>query len=444
MALLAMGMVLAGAMEGQLAMASTETLELESDESFRVDAVLIEGLVRTHRDVVERELLFAEGEWTTIEEIEESVQRLRNTDIFERVEYGLVDRQIGALDDEGGDSEAQVVRLNLDERWTLTAFFQFGQGGDTFRIMVGAQDVNFRGRYRHLGGTYSRLGDANSMSMWYREPRFLGGRQKLSLRGDINSRLFTFFGRDGEVEGGYLRRRRRAVVGLEKEWRPRIMTGLHGSFSTHRFSYEQVDDRRREGQEQGSGLAPSAEVLRVGVSGRLGRLNRQGFLSTGTTLGLRVDQELQWGVDQRWAQRVETRLTHFSELPGQTTLGVRGELGFRTTEMEDEHFFAGGLDAVRGTLDMRHRGRHHWLGNVELRVPVVRNDWLVVQQATFVDAVGVTEHATQVLDLTAATTGVGMRVIFRDLHAMILRFDYALPVLGADGPAMSFGAGHFF
>ncbi len=421
-----------------------DTPSLETDERFRVDAVLVEGLVRTHRDVVERELLFEEGDWTTREEIEESVQRLRNTDIFERVEYTLVDRAIGAADDEEATSEARVVRLRLDERWTLTAFFQFGQGGDTFRIMVGAQDVNFRGTYRHVGGTYSRLGDANSVSMWYRDPRFLGGRQKLSLRGDINRRLFTFFDGEGQIDGGYLRDRQRAVVGLERELAPRREVGGHASFATNRFSYDQVDEGRVEGQEARGGLAPSSEVLRLGVSGKLGRIDRRGFLRRGTAARARFDQNVQWGIEQRWSQRWAFEVTHFAELPRETTLGLRGELGFRTTDMVHEHFFAGGLDAVRGTMDMRHRGPHHWLGNVELRVPVVRNDWLVVEQATFMDAVGVSEYADQVLDLSAATTGVGARVIFRDLHAMIIRVDYAFPIWGADGPALSFGAGHFF
>ena len=107
-------------------------------------------------------------------------------------------------------------------------------------------------------------------------------------------------------------------------------------------------------------------------------------------------------------------------------------------------FSAGGLNTLRGTYDMRHRAPHRWLGNVELRVPSVKNNLMVLQHVVFVDAVGVTQHASQILDLTAATTGLGLRIISRDFHGLIIRVDYALPTLDSDGPGLSFGAGQFF
>src|SRR5690554_2035525 len=57
---------------------------------YRVDAILIEGLLRTRRSVVERELFFVEGEVATVDQVEESIQRLRNTGLFRLVEYELV------------------------------------------------------------------------------------------------------------------------------------------------------------------------------------------------------------------------------------------------------------------------------------------------------------------------------------------------------------------
>lgn len=428
--------------------AAEPTVDAEEDQLVRVDAIIVEGLLRTKRRVVKRELLFEEGDIATVGDVEESIQRLRNTGMFSRVDYELVDRRIGAYsaEDEVVDiaPEGRLLRVQVEERWTLTAFFQFGQGGDTFQILVGAQDTNLRGRYQHLEAMYSRLGDTNSFSALYRNPRFLDARQTFSVQGSLNNRLYTFFDRDGDIDGGFLRNRRHTSLRLEREWRRHFATGVRTSFADDRFRYDLVDDERRQAQQEGEGLPAPMQTLEVGVTTRLGQLDRDEYRRDGTIVDLGAYQSAYFGAASRRSRRARASFHHFSDLPRHSTFGARAQTGVSTSEFRHRHFSAGGLDAVRGTYDMRYRGPYYWLANVELRIPSIKTPWLVLQHVAFVDAVGVTDDASSLAGVTAATTGLGIRIISRDFAGLLFRIDYALPVLDADGPAWSFGAGQFF
>ncbi len=419
----------------------------ELDEVYRVDAIIIEGLLRTKRHVVERELLFEEGDIASVADVEESAQRLRNTQIFRSVEYEIVDQRIDAFDapvDGIEGPEGRLVRVRVEERWTLSAFFQFGQGGDTFRLLVGTMDTNLLGRYQHAEVMYSRLGRTNSFSGIYRNPRFLDARQQLSMQAALSNRLYTFYDQDGAIAGGFLRRRRHGSMSVEREWRRGVATGARTSYSADTFNYGAGDDIRREQQEAAAGLPAAMQTLQVGVNARFGQLDRDEYRQEGTVFTAGVYQNFHFGDVEPRSSQFRSSFRYFADLPRDSTFGVRGQMGFHTTDLEHMYFSAGGLDAIRGTLDMRHRGPHHWLGNVELRVPSLNSHVLVVQHVAFVDAVGVTDHAFQIFGLTAATTGVGLRVIARDFAGLIFRVDYALPAFGADGPRLSFGAGQFF
>lgn len=420
--------------------------EHRETESFRVDAIVVEGLLRTHRDVVERELLFEEGETASVDEVEESVQRLRNTGIFRTVDYEFVDRRIDAADIDADDYEddGRLLWLTVDERFTISPSFRFGRGGDTLHLLLGVQDVNIGGTFLQGGVTYSRLGDANSFSVWLREPRFLDGRQALTGRAALNNRIYTLYDGDGEIEGGFLRVRRAVALSLNREWSRWFRTGVSSSFSADTFSYSMIGDERRAAQNQRGGLYEPMQTVRVGMDATFGQIDSFEYRREGTDLQTLADQYFHFGDVHPRSNRFRLRLRHFLLLPLESTLALRGELGFRTTEPAHMQFFAGGLDTVRGTYDNRFRGPHHWLANAEYRITTFKNDWLILQNVAFVDGVAVENQPADLLGLTAVTTGLGVRLISRDFHGMVIRLDYAPPILGADGPGISFGAGQFF
>ena len=100
-----------------------------------VDAIRIEGLIRTDEHVVRRELGFTEGDVVTREAFDLAVTRLWNTTIFARVEGDVV-----------LENGRRVVVVRLEDRWTLNPLFRFGSGGDALFFRVGAADNNIAGR----------------------------------------------------------------------------------------------------------------------------------------------------------------------------------------------------------------------------------------------------------------------------------------------------------
>ncbi len=417
------------------------------EQCLRIDAIVIDGLLRTKRSVVERELLFEEGDITTIDAVEESVQRLRNTQIFRRVDWEFDDSSIGTygdddLFDDGIDGGA--LRLTVDERYTVSPSFRFGQGGNTLQLRLGLQDVNLGGSFLQGGVTYSRLGSANSIQLWFRDPRFLDGRQAVTLRGAYNNRMYTLYDQAGHIEGGFLRTRRSTSLQLSKEWARWFRTGIETSFDADTFSYDMVGDAARTAQQERGGLQEAMQTVTVGVSGQLGRINRRQHALSGTTLRTVAEQHFHFGTTSPRSQRIQTTFRDFRPLPLDATLATRAELGFRTSKPVHMQFFAGGLGILRGTVNNRHRGAHHWFTNVELRVPVVDNRRVILEPVAFVDAVNVADIPRDIAGITAVTTGGGLRIISKDFHGIVIRVDYAPPILGADGPGLSLGAGQFF
>ena len=92
--------------------------ERDEDQTFIIDAVLIEGLFRTKTHVVMRELLFEEGEAATLGDVEESVQRLRNLGLFRIAEYQLLDRRVPLPDGtlSAADDDHRILLIIVDER----------------------------------------------------------------------------------------------------------------------------------------------------------------------------------------------------------------------------------------------------------------------------------------------------------------------------------------
>ncbi len=430
------------------ASAGTTASNPECDDCYRIDAVVIEGLLRTHRGVIERELLFEEGDWASEDDVERSVQRLRNTNIFRRVDYELSDHAIGTYGGGGGgrgEDRGRLLRISVDELYTISPSFRFGQGGDTMHLRLGASDINLGGRFLQGGVTYSRLGDANSFSLWFRDPRFLDARQSVTARVGIGNRIFTLFDSGGDIEGGYLRTRYHGALEYSRDWQRWFRTGAGVSFASNHFSYSMVNEPRQDGQEERGGLYATSQTLGLELSGRLGKIDHYEHLREGTTLGVTATQNFHFGDRSPRSRRLSTTLHHYTLLPLDITVANRTSLGFRSSDIPTyEKFFGGGLDIIRGTFDDRHRGIHNWYSNVELRVPTFRNRWLIVENTAFFDAISVGEQPGDLLGVTAATTGLGLRLISRDFHGMIIRLDYAPPIMGADGPAISFGAGQFF
>ncbi len=419
------------------------TLEPELDcPCYVVNSIVIEGATRTSHDVIRRELLFVAGSRTDLSEIEESVQRLRNTGLFRTVEYELIESGAGKT------SESAVprreFRLTVDERWTLLPAARLGFGGGVTHLMLGASDANLFGSYLQLGGQFSRTGPANSFLVWFGDPRFLNERISLITEVSLSNRQLLFYEPDGEINGGFVLTRKFARLELEKEWHKWWRTSVKFGVKADSFSYRLFPEEYRLEQEAGAGLPDAQSGLTLGLSSRWGRLNYDNYRVDGVQLLVQWMQSIDMPQMTSQGFNVDVSFLRFTTLWLKSTLGLRLNFGFSTQEQEYQKYFLGGLESIRGFANQRFRGSFFWLGNLEYRIPSVDTPWVAIQHILFVDALGVSDYAFEMWGLSGASVGVGLRLMSPKIHGFVARIGYAFNIYGGDGPALSMGGGQFF
>ncbi len=423
----------------------SEPLALETGlvcPCFLVNSILIEGATRTSPEVIERELLFAVGSLTDQLEIDESIQRLKNTGLFRTVAYDLVESET----DKSAERNAKLyqLRIAVDERWTLLPAGRIGVGGGVTHLMVGASDANLFGSYLQLGGQYSRTGPANSFLVWFGDPRFLNQRLSLSTDVGLINRQLTFYESDGAVDGSFLLTRSYARLGLEKEWRWWWRTSAKVEVKSESFSYQLIPEEYRLQQEANGGLPKTQSGVVLALASRWGRLDFDNYRIDGGQFLVQWVQTIDMPQLTSPGFNVDVSFLRFATLWLNSTIGLRLNLGFSTQTQNYQKYYLGGLDAVRGFASQRFRGSFFWLANLEYRIPSVDTRWVAVQHVVFLDALGVSDYAFEMWGLSGASVGVGLRVMSPKFHGFVARIGYAFNIYGGDGPALSMGGGQFF
>ena len=422
----------------------------------RIDLILMEGLERTHRKVVERELRFEEGGLASQRQLEESMTRLRNLGIFREVTYELITQRA-----EGQDVPSmskyprRVLKLTFDERWTILPAFKFGQGGGLTQFVVGLYDVNVMGRYLELGAQYDRLGysdtfydgggAANSYVVWFRDPRFLD--TFLWVGADFWSvkRMRTLYDDRGQAQGGFLLDRTMFVLRMEQEIDWWLRAGLNLELMGDEFSSQFIpEDRQQLQRDNFGGLPESGTAYIVRLMGKLGRIDQDDYTYDGTLFvqSLAHSDRL-WGADLRFTQ-IESELRWYKTLPWRSNVALRLGAGVSNTTQIQHLFYLGGLDRIRGFVDSRFRGSQYWSANAEWRVAPYVSRWLVLQPTAFIDAGTTADTIRGLGQVQAATAGLGLRIISPKIYRFVMRFDYAFPLVNDVDAAFSFGAQQFF
>jgi outer membrane protein assembly factor BamA len=152
-----------------------------------------------------------------------------------------------------------------------------------------------------------------------------------------------------------------------------------------------------------------------------------------------------WGATYRFTQLgVET--LWYKSIPGRGNIAARLGVDVGNADQIQHQYYMGGLSEVRGYADSRFRGQNAWVGNLEYRVAPYVSNWFVLQTLGFVDGGGVADTPTDLpRTLSAASAGLGIRLISPKIYRLVMRFDYAFPLINDDGTSgFSFGAQQFF
>ena len=427
----------------------------------KVDALLVVGAVRTRREVITRELLFEEGAYASISQIEESIQRLRNLGIFREVTYELLSKKVplpdGTMPAElSSKRPSRLLKITVDERWTLLPFGSFAQGGGLTSTSLGFFDVNLFGRYLEAGIQYSRLGQsdtfwkregaANSFMLWFSQPRFLNTytRVGFDVRRALRQRRI-YDEETGEKEGGFTLQRDLAVLRLNREFLRWFRAGATVELIHDAFSSRFLDDETIALQLANFGDVPErARVYMLRWHASLGRVNSDDFYVDGWSVASSVGHSDELWMSTQTFTDIDFLASYYKRLPWRGNLAMRAHLGMTNTDLIQFYNYIGGLNRVRGYRDSRFRGRGAWSVNAEYRIAPVATRWVVLQGVGFVDVGATADRALAFDRVDALSVGGGIRLISPKIYGLIMRADYAFPLTPGESSRLSFGGGQFF
>lgn len=429
-----------------------KTQQSEKQRLYCIRAIDFIDLERTKESVLHGELAYAGvevGRVASIENIEEGVQKIRNLGGFREVlaDVLAVPGASPAPESSKGPEcvefdQARLV-IQVDEKWTALPIFSFSRGGGTYRLILGAYDVNFLGRYINVGAQYERLGDTNSFFTWISPRRLLGRDLIPSLKLGSRNRVYRLYEPDGSVGGGFLLNRFSVEGSLLKEWHRWLRTGISLRYENDDFSLDLLSDQVREAQ-QTRGLPAASHALLLGASVTLGELNYDSYLVDGVLFGVSVSHaNAHLGSTDSYRDLL-VGFNYFQTLPFKSTLGFRLAGGFESTNAVHRRFFLGGLDALRGFASDRFNGPNYWMSTLELRIPSVDSRWFLLQHIFFVDAAGVSEDIGDYAKLSGSSAGIGLRIIVPKIQDFVMRIDYAFPLYEEVANPLGFGGGQFF
>ena len=386
-----------------------------------------------------RELPFSRGEMFTPEMEKESLTRLRNLLLFSEVNIGSEILNDGSI----------LITITVKEKWTIIPIFKAGGGGGINYLTIGSYDINVLGQYLELGTQYERLGNTNSGVFWFRNPRFLDKRLKLSADIWQLSRNHLLYDEEAELSGGYTNRRSRAHIYLEKEWRPALLVGLGVDFTEDSYSQDDLEsDARLQNQINALTLPDGSSQLGTYISTQLGQLNYNNYLVEGVSLNLKLHYGFGLNKQSDDFVQKEIILKGFYLFP--TGFGnIGAQLTMAESSSEDPHFqyYVGGLDAVRGYYHGQFLTPAYWKINGEYRLESIKSEWLVLQHIFFTDIGNPGENISASLASRESPFigyGVGLRLISPRVYRFNVRLDYGF-VAGRDGPGgFSFGFQQFF
>ena len=245
-------------------LASAAVARADTTVATRIDAIEIDGLWRTERPIVERELGFGPGDVVSPAVWQLATARLWNLGLFSRVD-GRIDTRTLAT-----GVATRVAVWTLEERWTLNPLFSFASGGRVYWLQAGASDTNIGGRAIEVAAQYERFQVYDGGMVVARMARL--GSQRLDVLAGLDALV--------RPRPGFSDRklRARAEVGRLFDG-DRMRVALRGEVTADQFiaSIQGPDDR-----------PPDARGGLLEASLRLGRVDVQRLRHTGVAVEVRV------------------------------------------------------------------------------------------------------------------------------------------------------------
>jgi len=404
-----------------------------------VEKIIIKGLNKTNKNVVLRELLFMENDSLSTDMLLESIQRLKNLQLFSKVLPFLKLTEHNHI----------ILTIEVEEKWTTIPYFNFSGGGDTIYSYAGIYDINTFGRYIETGAQYDNWDGKSGGVIWFRNRRFMNKHMMIGADIWSTTRPRTLYTNTGDSQGNYILNQTKLNFLFEKEIKEWLNVGL-----TLEFRQSEIIDTSTTDKIDTTTLnlltheIESKQSNEIGstLSIRLGKLDYDNYLVRGKISSFNFKYAgAETGSDEKII-KIEWRNTAFWRLPHKANIGFRFNVAAIDTDNIQNYYYIGGFENIRGYFDGQFRSKAYWQLNAEYRIPSFQHNWLVIQHIFFLDAVNTSNRVNDLKKLndTIYSAGTGIRIISPRIYRFNGRLDIALLSSQKTQSFISFGAQQFF
>lgn len=395
----------------------------------RISKIQYDGLIKTDSKVLEHEFELKEGDCVSPEMLEFGLQRVRNTNLFARVDIATI---------EGPYS--YNVTLTIVERWTLIPILKFGGGGGVAFYTVGLYDPHVLGKNFELGAQYESLGGVPSQVVWFRKQRLFSRR--IRVGGDLwnTTRNRLIYDKNRIEIGGFTIERKRFHFFGEYEIAEFVKPYAAIEYQKDKTSDKSISNKSKSNNVKYD-FNPDTEggylIPRLGLY--LGRMDIFEELIEGKFFDFQIEYVKGYTTEtsfirSRFEAQYAKRLSYRSNWAQRLIVSSQG------TKQLSQLYYLGSIQDARGLLDSQFQTNKFLSLNSEVRIPSMVKSY-ILQHAFFADGLAFEKEN----DLKEAfAMGTGIRLIFPKVYRLNLRLDWAKSFGYGTGTAISFGLQQFF
>jgi outer membrane protein insertion porin family len=412
-----------------------------------IKSVVLTGNDRSRSSYLLRVLTVEPGERLAQGMTERSFKNLQNTKNMKHIRFEFEPR---------GQEEVTVV-IVLEELWTTIPFLVFSSGGGSVLILGGVVETNMFGYGAQAWLTYQYLDGTNSWSGEMQYPDFLQTTLRLvpyfSL--ELKNNEIRSFDSSKELQGGFSSDQKtfgifvRRPVDTGVPFLSVVNPGVGVRYSRWSFSEKYLSLEAKDSNKRNEFLLPDM-TRRIYYSGEteLGRVDYNEYQADGALLLYRYTIGVPFRSTAHTFQEHFMAGKYFLSIGSEAQLASRFEWQRRQSNNIGDEEMMGGLFHVRGLPNDIFRGRNLWFYNVEMRLMMLRQQYVNWQGVTFTDGGDTSSTLLGIENVrkprgSAVSAGFGIRAMFPDISQLTLRADYGWLFLPFRTSGLSLGVVQF-
>jgi len=388
----------------------------------RIKEIKIQGNERTKEQVIRQEIKIKENEPFNTKRIEEDIQRLKNLEIFDSVNYKTEYDEM---------TKGIKVVFEVKENWPLFPDVDFGSEGEKSYWEIGIYEHNFLGDNERLGLWYGEKDNGAFYGFEFHQPRICGSMYLigLSIHKEMSDEKEY---KEGRLISSYQKEGNEGNIKIGRKIDD--MRNISLSFNTKNETF--ILDKKSPGS---SPIPKNGKTNSLILGGEYGRIDVKATqLFEGSRYSLSVENAGRYIGSDFDFTKLNFEHKYFIKMDKNENVCWR-ILGGKGWELKMQHRYE--LDNfLRGNLAYQFKGDKIAIFNTEYRQEIIDNTLWMLQGVGFTDIGNVWGEKFGKLKMSA---GIGLRLVFKSIIDIPFRLDFICGISGLEGN-VSFGFGQFF